>query len=146
MPPTLGHVRARWWGGRTSWPPWLEVLDELCGHDRTELERLLRALEGIGRPGAQADSEDQRYPTYRALRALVDRMASRGPLLLVLDDLHWADRASIELLSFLHTLSWARDGARGTSSFDAGNVRPRVLFTLHRRERQGPTMLSSPPS
>ncbi len=40
----------------------------------------------------------------------------------------------------IDTLAWARQDDRGTSSFDTGRVRPRVLVTLHRRESQGPTM------
>lgn len=43
----------------------------------------------------------ERYRVYRAVRALLTELASRGPVVLVLDDLHWADAASIELVSYL---------------------------------------------
>ncbi len=73
----------------------------LCGRQFNELHRLFPALDVLGRPRAHAGPEDERYSTYRALRALVDRLASPGPLVLVFDDLHWADSASIEFVSFL---------------------------------------------
>jgi len=38
---------------------------------------------------------------FRALHALVDSMASRQPLVVVLDDLHWIDPSSLDLLETL---------------------------------------------
>jgi DNA-binding SARP family transcriptional activator len=38
---------------------------------------------------------------FRAMQALVSRLADRAPLLLVLEDLHWADEMSLRLLCFL---------------------------------------------
>src|SRR6266508_4478790 len=47
---------------------------------------------------------DERHRLLRAMRALLDSLASRQPLVLALDDLHWADGASIDLLChLLHT-------------------------------------------
>ena len=45
--------------------------------------------------------QHERYRSHRAVRALLEQLASRQPLVLVLDDLHWADAASIELLGAL---------------------------------------------
>jgi hypothetical protein len=44
---------------------------------------------------------DERYRAHRAVRELLERLAATGRLALVLDDVHWADPASIELLSGL---------------------------------------------
>ena len=44
---------------------------------------------------------DERYRAHRAVRALLERIAEDKPLVLVLDDLHWGDRASIELIAAL---------------------------------------------
>ena len=74
---------------------------ELCGRHLNELHRLFPALDVNARPRTHGGSEDERYPIYRALRVLVDRLANPGPFVLVLDDLHWADSASIEFVSFL---------------------------------------------
>ncbi len=43
----------------------------------------------------------ERFEFYRAVRAVFDQLASRRPLVLVLDDLHWADPASAELIRHL---------------------------------------------
>ena len=44
---------------------------------------------------------DERYRSHRAVRALLALLAPKRPLVLVLDDLHWSDTASIELLAAL---------------------------------------------
>ena len=45
--------------------------------------------------------QDERYRTHRAVRELLERLTSATPLVLVLDDLHWADPGSGELLGAL---------------------------------------------
>ena len=45
--------------------------------------------------------QDERYRAHRAVRELLERLAVRRPLVLVLDDVHWADPASVELLAAL---------------------------------------------
>ncbi len=62
---------------------------------------LLAARTAGGHVTAQPD---ERHRLLRAMRALLDSLASRQPLVLALDDLHWADGASIDLLChLLHT-------------------------------------------
>jgi DNA-binding NarL/FixJ family response regulator len=46
-------------------------------------------------------SVTERFRAHRAVRDLLERLAARRPLLLVLDDMHWADGASLELASYL---------------------------------------------
>jgi DNA-binding CsgD family transcriptional regulator/tetratricopeptide (TPR) repeat protein len=43
----------------------------------------------------------ERYRLHRAIAALLDVLAPAGRLLLAVDDMHWADPASIELLLYL---------------------------------------------
>ncbi len=43
----------------------------------------------------------ERYRLHRAVSALCDLLAGDRPLLLAVDDLHWADAASVELLLYL---------------------------------------------
>ena len=42
--------------------------------------------------------QHERYLTHRAVRELLERLTATRPLVLILDDLHWADPASVELL------------------------------------------------
>lgn len=44
---------------------------------------------------------DERYRVHRAVRLLLERLARRAPVVLALDDLHWVDAASGELLRHL---------------------------------------------
>jgi len=58
------------------------------------LHRLDRAVE-------YPSTVTERFRVHRAVRDLLERLAARRPLLLVLDDMHWADGASLELTSYL---------------------------------------------
>ena len=42
--------------------------------------------------------QHERHRSHRAVRALLEHLAQSKPLVLVLDDFHWADAASVELL------------------------------------------------
>jgi DNA-binding CsgD family transcriptional regulator len=44
---------------------------------------------------------DERYRAYRAVRELLERLAASRPLVIALDDFHWADDASGELIAAL---------------------------------------------
>ncbi len=48
-----------------------------------------------------AGPEQIRFQTLMAIRDLLTALALRGPLVLVLEDLHWADDLSIDLISLL---------------------------------------------
>jgi len=47
----------------------------------------------------RAEPETERYLLFEAVSTLLAGMAKRAPLMLVLEDLHWADRPTIALLS-----------------------------------------------
>jgi DNA-binding CsgD family transcriptional regulator len=95
---------------------WVELLDgavealpptalDLLGDERLhELGRILPALRGAGGADTleQGASSAARFRLHRAVGALVAALASRAPLALLLDDLHWADPAGLELT--LHLL------------------------------------------
>lgn len=66
----------------------------------TELARIFPALAGLGTPGSGV-VQAERYRAHYAVRALLDLLASGRPLVLVLDDLQWADQGSLELASYL---------------------------------------------
>ena len=62
----------------------------------------------MGPPGRRAPSgaalpalPEERYRAHRAVRALLDAVARQQPVVVMLDDLQWADGASIELAAHL---------------------------------------------
>jgi predicted ATPase len=51
--------------------------------------------------GRQVPLQHERYRSHRAVKALLEHLAGIKPLVLMLDDVHWADTASVELLGAL---------------------------------------------
>lgn len=64
------------------------------------LGRLL-GLEPDDRLAAQMAPEQVKRQIYLAARLLLEWRLRQGPLVLVVEDLHWADAASVELLGFM---------------------------------------------
>jgi predicted ATPase len=81
-----------------------ERLDALFGDDAAELQPFLATLMNLRRrPDAQRRFEamqgDAREKLLqRAAARVLSRLAAQRPLVLVFDDLHWADGSSVELL------------------------------------------------
>src|SRR5512132_128873 len=67
---------------------------------QAELAHVLPSLSALA-AGRAVALQHERYRSHRAVRALLEQLAQRRPLVLVLDDVHWADPASIELLGAL---------------------------------------------
>jgi signal transduction histidine kinase len=91
-----------------------------------ELGEILPSLRpsGLGRGESVAD---ERYHSHRAIRRLLELLGADRPLVLVLDDLHWSDGASIELIGAL-----LRRGPRAP-----------ILLALAFRPSQAPGRLSA---
>src|SRR3954468_18646520 len=78
--------------------PWTQVLRGLLGDTRGgDLGDLGPLLEG----GARAPEAADRFRLFDAVLALLSECADRQPLVLILDDLHRADSASLLLLDFV---------------------------------------------
>ena len=67
---------------------------------RTELAHVFPSLSALA-SGHPAALQHERYRSHRAIRELLEQLATTKPLVLVLDDFHWADAASAELLGAL---------------------------------------------
>jgi DNA-binding SARP family transcriptional activator/predicted ATPase len=117
---TLG-LRAVWGrcfegeGAPAFWP-WVQVvralladvppgeLDAVLGRSGGELSQLLPELKErvVGlEPPAVVDLEEARFRLCQAVTKLLGRLADDRTLLVVLDDLHWADVGSLRLLVVL---------------------------------------------
>ncbi|HUR14455.1 MAG TPA: AAA family ATPase, partial [Mycobacteriales bacterium] len=69
----------------------------------SELARLVPALERRQQhePAGALDPETERYRLFEAVAEVLEAATRHGPVLLVLDDLHWADRPSLMLMRHL---------------------------------------------
>jgi ATP/maltotriose-dependent transcriptional regulator MalT len=103
-------------------PGGLEVLgDEV----QSELAQVFPSLSELAR--GRVPPQHERYRSYRAVRDLLGCLAGPKPLVLALDDVHWADSASVELLGALLRRPPAAS----------------VLVALAVRPRQAPERLSA---
>jgi ATP/maltotriose-dependent transcriptional regulator MalT len=82
-----------------------EYLEALEPRRRNALdEEVLADLGGVFpalADGAEPPGGDQRMRVHRGLRQLLEALAATKPLVLLLDDAHWADSASVELIGTL---------------------------------------------
>ena len=75
-------------------------LSQLGPEVAAELAQLFPSLSGL--VGEQPPMlQDERYRAHRAVRELLERLAAPKPTVLLLDDLHWSDPASLELIGAL---------------------------------------------
>jgi DNA-binding CsgD family transcriptional regulator len=88
---------------------WVSALDDhVAALERDQLEGLVgdrvaelaRVLPGLG-DAPLGGLQDERFRAHRAVRALLVALAARQALVVVLDDLQWADDASLELVVHL---------------------------------------------
>lgn len=96
--------------------PWVEIAREylrnappqlvyrVCGNYGGEIVKLVPELaERIGptQPFPAPDADQARIRFFEGVTHLFQNIAKEAPLLLVVDDLHWADSASLRLLQYL---------------------------------------------
>ncbi len=52
--------------------------------------------------------QSERYRIHYAIRALLERLAERRPMVVIIDDVQWADAASVEMISHVLRASAGR--------------------------------------
>jgi DNA-binding CsgD family transcriptional regulator/tetratricopeptide (TPR) repeat protein len=76
------------------------TLNQVLGTGRAELARLVPDL-GPPQPAEPAAGGPARGRLFAGLLGVVERLAAARPLVLAIEDLHWADRSTLDLLGFL---------------------------------------------
>ena len=66
-----------------------------------ELGSILPSLSAFAPARPVRRPEAERYRLHYAIRAFLERLAKRQPLVLTVDDVHWADPASVEVMAHL---------------------------------------------
>jgi len=111
-------------GGRLPYQPLVEAIrprleEENAPEDLlddpwlAELSRILPELR-VRYPDLPAPTEDElaaKLQLFEAVARLLDALAQRAPLVLLLDDLHWVDGASLDLVRYLARY-WKSHGTR----------------------------------
>jgi predicted ATPase/DNA-binding CsgD family transcriptional regulator len=77
----------------------VEAVRELVGSSWPELARLLPTLGEPDRTGPPGQAAQARL--FELLLGLLGHLSEKAPLVLVVEDLHWADRSTRDLLAFL---------------------------------------------
>jgi predicted ATPase len=93
----------------------MKIAELLDGPDATLIGERLSALMGLtdATPGVQE--------TFWAVRRLFDQLATRRPLVVVFDDIHWAEPTFLDLLEYL------ADSLGGVPAFLVCLARPELL-------------------
>jgi len=86
------------------------TLRSLVGNNYEQVHPAVAHLLGMeGEPGqshpAAMDPRALQSQLVLALRSIVESLVARGPLILTVEDLHWADAATIEILTVLSELT-----------------------------------------
>jgi DNA-binding CsgD family transcriptional regulator len=76
----------------------VDAVRQLIGPSWAELAHLLPSL---GEPASGPAGQAAQARLFELLLGLLGRLGEQAPLLLVVEDLHWADRSTRELLGFL---------------------------------------------
>ena len=103
--------------GAPPYRPWVQVASMFASQDDVstlaplmppdapaELSRIIPWLRGqanVGEPEAIVDPESARFRLFDAYASFLRAMATKTPLVIVLDDLHWADKPTLQLLQHL---------------------------------------------
>ena len=102
---------------------WVDALDAYAASQEFEDRDLAGMLPSLG---GEALGGDERHRVHRAVGRLLGELA---PLLVVLDDLHWADDASTELLGSVVRRGLA-PGVRLALGYRTGRAPARLSATL----------------
>jgi class 3 adenylate cyclase/tetratricopeptide (TPR) repeat protein len=117
-----------------------EAFRNALGDDAAEVARIMpelrRIFPDIPVP-LQLPPEQERHYLLNSVRAFVNRASTNSPLLLVLEDLHWADEPTLLLTQHLAERLAESPvlivGTHRDSDVDIGDSLTRVLEALHRR-------------
>ncbi len=110
---TVTYAKARGaaavWGtcwegdGAPGFWPWIQVVRALAGDGDSAGASVLAELTGVAeeRAGLLGGESAVRFRTYDRAATYLRSRAAQRPLVVVVDDLHWADVSSLRLLVFL---------------------------------------------
>jgi DNA-binding NarL/FixJ family response regulator len=110
--------------------------DRIAPDELSELAGLFPSLRSLVPKPEQPTTAAERFRTHRAVAEMIERLAARQPVLLLLDDLHWADGASIEQAGYVlrHPPQAA---VMIVGSFRTGQADPALVAAVEAATREG---------
>nr|WP_240742392.1 AAA family ATPase [Micromonospora zingiberis] len=102
----LRRSAADWAVARESAEPALALLRGEPALTRPAVELTQPAVEPALPAGGQDGVDQEAFVLYDAVTSALVAVSQRRPVLVVLDDLHWADAASVRLLQFAAQHTW----------------------------------------
>ena len=131
-----------------AYAPMLEAIGPfLAGLAAGRLGRLVRGLPDLGQlfsnlplgtPAPLGDPALERTRFFEAVARLVERIAAERPLVILIDDLHWADHASLDLVHYVaRGLADQRVLLLGTYRLDEARAHPRLRSLIRSLQRSG---------
>lgn len=128
--------------------PWAEAIEFLGAHvaadhlEGLDLRSLLRVAPGLrARLGGEAPSggsDGDEFVLFAAVTDLLARVSGGAPIVIVLDDLHWADRGTLLLLRHVVAATAAERllilGTFRDTDIDSEGALAATLAALHREE------------
>ncbi len=113
---------------------------DIVGGDGPTLSRLLPDLArrmNLPAPGPTSDLESERQALFGAVMRMIGRFSARRPMLIILDDLHWADQSTLRLLASMAGDNPLRSilalGIYRDTELPADSRLPETLTQLQRR-------------
>ena len=118
--------------------PWVDALDAyVADHPPADGAALAGVLPALERDAPPVGVE--RHRVHAAMRSLLAALASDAPLVVILDDLHWADPSSIDLIAALLRRPPAA-AVLLALAFRHRQASPRLEAAVDRAEREGRTL------
>jgi len=71
---------------------------------------LARLLPEFGTPAGPDEAGEARARLFEQMLVMLEHLAESGPVVLVIEDMHWADQSTMDLLAFLIRNQWSLDG------------------------------------
>ena len=118
------------------------VLRSLDDDALAELASVFPSLFRYGDGATPRGLDADRYRTRYAIRSLLEQLVSRQPVALLLDDVHWADAASVELIG--HLVRRFRGPLLGAFAFRRAPARLTAAFVAAERGGFGSGLRLSP--
>jgi DNA-binding CsgD family transcriptional regulator len=113
-----------------------QTFERIAPDEMSELAGLFPSLRSLTEAPELPSEPGERFRAHRAVVEVIERLAARQPVLLLLDDLHWADPASIEQAGYVLRRP-PEAPVMIVGSFRSGQADPALVTAVEGAVREG---------